>query len=61
MMAANQEQEESVNPNARRIRLVIAMIALISVAAASIGCGIIRPTRGRHFEDASHSGFLRDY
>jgi hypothetical protein len=50
-----------VNPNARRIRLVIAMIALVSVAAAATGCGIIRPTRGRHFEDAERSGFLRDY
>jgi len=50
-----------LSSNARRIRLVIAMTALVSVAAASIGCGIIRPTRGRHFEEAEQSGFLRDY
>ena len=61
-MTANQaEQEEFVNPSARRIRFVIAIIALVSVAAASIGCGILRPTRGRHFEDSERSGFMRDY
>jgi hypothetical protein len=55
------EEEEALSPNARLIRLVIATIALVSVAAVSIGCGIIRPTRGRHFEEAEHAGFLRDY
>jgi hypothetical protein len=51
-----------LSSNTRRtLRVAIAAIALVSVAAASIGCGIIRPTRGRHFEDAEHSGFLRDY
>ena len=39
----------------------IAWIALGSVAIAALGCGIIRPTRGRHFEEAQHSGFLGDY
>jgi hypothetical protein len=57
----SREQEESLSPNARRIRLVISMIALVTVAAAATGCGIIRPTRGRHFEEAERSGFLRDY
>jgi hypothetical protein len=37
------------------------IIALASLALASAGCGIIRPTRGRHFEEAQHSGFLGDY
>src|SRR5262245_15918944 len=42
-------------------RTAIALIALGAVAFAAAGCGILRPTRGRHFEDAEHSGFLRDY
>jgi len=40
---------------------VVAIITLAAVALASTGCGILRPTRGRHFEDAEHSGFLGDY
>jgi hypothetical protein len=40
---------------------VIAIAALTSVALVSAGCGILRPTRGRHFEDVPHSGFLGDY
>ena len=39
----------------------VAIITLASVTLASIGCGILRPTRGRHFEEAQHSGFLGDY
>jgi len=39
----------------------VAILTLAAVALASTGCGIIKPTRGRHFEDAQHSGFLRDY
>jgi hypothetical protein len=37
----------------------MAVIVLVSLAVA--GCGIIKPTRGRHFEEAPHSGFLGDY
>lgn len=51
-----------MSSNARRNgRAAIAMIALAAVAISAIGCGILRPTRGRHFEDATHSGFLGDY
>ncbi len=39
----------------------IAIITCVSIALVLAGCGIIRPTRGRYFEDAQHSGFLRDY
>src|SRR5688572_23224031 len=39
----------------------IGIIALVSLALAAAGCGILRPTRGRHFEEAQHSGFLGDY
>ena len=39
----------------------LAIIALASLALASAGCGILRPTRGRHFKDVEHSGFLGDY
>ena len=44
-----------------RNRRWIAVIVLASLALAAAGCGIIRPTRGRHFEEAQHSGFLGDY
>ena len=40
---------------------VVAMIVLTVVALAAAGCGIIRPTRGRHFEDTERSGFLGNY
>ena len=40
---------------------VVAMIALMVVALGSTACGILRPTRGRHFEDTEHSGFLGNY
>jgi len=46
--------------NRRKLRWV-AGVALASLALASAGCGIIRPTRGRHFEDVERSGFLGDY
>src|SRR6185295_14198005 len=39
----------------------LGIIALASLALAAAGCGIIRPTRGRHFEDVQHSGFLGNY
>jgi len=38
-----------------------ALAILVLASLALSGCGIIRPTRGRHFEDAAHSGFLGDY
>lgn len=41
--------------------VAVALIALASFALATAGCGILKPTRGRHFQDAEHSGFLRDY
>ena len=51
-----------MNSKARRNAwTALGIIALASLALAAAGCGIIRPTRGRHFEDAKHSGFLRDY
>src|SRR5262249_39116537 len=34
---------------------------LASLALVSAGCGILRPTRGRHFEETKRSGFLGDY
>ena len=46
--------------NRRKLRWV-AGVALASLALASAGCGIIRPTRGRHFEEVERSGFLGDY
>jgi hypothetical protein len=39
----------------------VAIVALVSLALVSAGCGIIRPTRGRHFEDVERSGFLGNY
>jgi hypothetical protein len=45
----------------RNVWTALAVITLAALALTSVGCGIIRPTRGRHFEDAQHSGFLRDY
>jgi hypothetical protein len=39
----------------------IAIVALVSIALVAAGCGILRPTRGRHFEDAERSGFLGNY
>jgi hypothetical protein len=42
-------------------RSVVFAIALVACAVVASGCGILRPTRGRHFEEAPHSGFLRDY
>jgi hypothetical protein len=39
----------------------VAIVALVSLALVAAGCGILRPTRGRHFEDAEHSGFLGNY
>jgi len=51
-----------MSPKARRhASVALAVIALASLALASAGCGIIRPTRGRHFEDVERSGFLGDY
>jgi hypothetical protein len=41
--------------------VAVGIALLASLALASAGCGIIRPTRGRHFEEAQHSGFLKDY
>ena len=41
--------------------VAVALIALASFALATAGCGILKPTRGRHFQDAEHSGFLGDY
>jgi hypothetical protein len=38
-----------------------ALLTLLAVALASASCGILRPTRGRHLDEAQHSGFLRDY
>jgi Protein of unknown function (DUF3313) len=43
----------------RYARIAIAVITLAALAV--VGCGILKPTRGRHFEDAEHSGFLGDY
>jgi hypothetical protein len=40
---------------------VAAMIVLTVVALTSTGCGILWPTRGRHFEDTERSGFLGNY
>ncbi len=39
----------------------VAIIALVSLALVSAGCGILRPTRGRHFEETERSGFLGNY
>jgi hypothetical protein len=39
----------------------VAIAALVSLALASAGCGILKPTRGRHFEDVERSGFLGNY
>lgn len=44
-----------------RSGFAVATIALTVVALGSTACGIIRPTRGRHFEDTERSGFLGDY
>ena len=51
-----------MKPGSHRSRFaVVAMIALTVVALAAAGCGILWPTRGRHFEDTERSGFLGDY
>src|SRR5262249_17245407 len=46
--------------NRRNVR-VIAVVVVASLALASSGCGILRPTRGRHFEDVERSAFLGNY
>src|SRR5262245_35804459 len=46
--------------NRRNMRWVAAA-TLAAMALASAGCGIIKPTRGRYFEDVERSGFLGDY
>jgi hypothetical protein len=43
----------------RNVCAALAILALASLALS--GCGILRPTRGRHFEETKHSGFLGDY
>jgi hypothetical protein len=47
--------------SAQRRGLVLLTLIVIAAALASSGCGILRPTRGRYFEDAPKSGFLGDY
>jgi Protein of unknown function (DUF3313) len=47
--------------SAYRGGFAVVAIALTVVTLAATGCGIIRPTRGRHFEDTERSGFLGNY
>jgi len=50
----------TVRRNAERSAcLALAILVLASLALS--GCGIIRPTRGRHFQETEHSGFLGNY
>jgi hypothetical protein len=61
MARGPRHEEENTMRSNRRNGVAIAVIALTGLALVSAGCGILRPTRGRHFKDVPHSGFLGDY
>jgi hypothetical protein len=41
-------------------RFVLALLAVIVLVTSTLGCGVMRPVRGRR-EVAAHTGFLGDY